>query len=311
MKPLFKKGPSATLRIILLGILSLVLMMFDHRSGYLQQVRAYLSVAIYPIEYAVIFPVKAGQWLSANFGPRWALIEQNAKLREENLSLRFTLQKFDDLKTENERLRSLLDSTTKITQDKVLVAEVLAMDLDPFTRKLKINKGAQHGVFEGQPVLDAQGVMGQVTRVSPLSSVVMLVTDPNHALPVQVVRNEQRTIAVGMGATNRLALSYIPNNSANKGDITIGDILVTSGIGGQFPSGYPVGKVLEVNLDIGQPYAQVQALPSASLERNREVLLVWTNPQPIDDKAEIDKAPQPVNKPKVEPTHFKQEAKPR
>lgn len=297
MKPLFKKGPSATLRVILFGILSLALMMFDHRSGYLQQVRAYLAVVIYPIEYAVIFPIKTGQWLSANFGPRWALIAQNAKLSEENLSLRFTLQKFEDLKTENDRLRSLLDSATKITEDKVLVAEVLAMDLDPFTRKIKINKGEQQGVFEGQPVFDAQGILGQVTRVSPFSSVVMLITDPSHALPVQVVRNGQRTIAVGMGATNRLALSYIPNNSANKGDIAVGDVLVTSGIGGQFPAGYPVGKVVEVNLDIGQPYAQVQAIPSASLERNREVLLVWTNPQHLDDKIEIDKNPNPTEKP--------------
>jgi rod shape-determining protein MreC len=297
MKPLFKKGPSATLRVILLGILSLALMMFDHRSGYLRQVRAYLAVVTYPIEYAVIFPIKTGQWLSANFGPRWALIAQNAKLREENLSLQFTLQKFEDLKTENDRLRSLLDSATKITEDKVLVAEVLAMDLDPFTRKIKINKGEQQGVFEGQPVFDAQGILGQVTRVSPFSSVVMLITDPSHALPVQVVRNGQRTIAVGMGATNRLALSYIPNNSANKGDITVGDVLVTSGIGGQFPAGYPVGKVVEVNLDIGQPYAQVQAIPSASLERNREVLLVWTNPQHLDDKIETDKNPKPTEKP--------------
>jgi rod shape-determining protein MreC len=307
MKPLFKKGPSAILRVVLLSILSLALMMLDHRSGYLHYIRAYLAVAVYPIEYVVTFPVKTGQWLSANFGPRWTLIEQNAKLREENLSLRFMLQKFEDLKTENDRLRSLLDSATKITEDKVLVAEVLAMDLDPFTRKIKINKGSQHGVFEGQPVLDAQGVMGQVTRVSALSSVVMLVTDPNHALPVQVIRNGQRTIAVGMGAINRLALSYIPNNSANKGDIIIGDVLVTSGIGGQFPSGYPVGKVVEVNLDIGQPYAQVQAIPSASLERNREVLLVWTHLQPIDEKLDAPQ-PKPGEKHKIEavpskPTH--------
>ncbi|EIJ42541.1 rod shape-determining protein MreC [Beggiatoa alba B18LD] len=252
-------------------------MTIDHRLHYLKSVRSHLSVVVYPLQYLVDFPVKASHWLSQGFGSRLQLLSENSELREENLRLRFTLQKLQDLKNENERLRSLLGATTQFTE-KVLVAEVLAVDLDPFTRRMLIDKGSEQGVFDGQPLLDARGVMGQIVNVGPLSSTLMLITDPNHALPVQVERSGLRTIAVGMGAVNRLELLYLPNNS----DIVVGDKLVTSGLGGQFPPGYPVGEVVEVNPDIARPYAQVQAIPHALLERNREVLLIWNiEPDPI------------------------------
>ena len=247
-------------------------MVADYRYSYVKQIRTELSVAMYPLQYIVNLPVQTGQWLSQNFSTRGQLLDEMAQLRERNLLLQVSLQKYEDLKSENERLRTLLDSSIKLGE-RMLLTEVLAVDLDPFSRKIMINKGTVQGVFNGQPLLDAYGVLGQVTNTGPQSSTVMLITDPSHALPVQVVRTGLRTIAMGMGATNRLKLLYLPNNSG----IKVGDLLVTSGLGGQFPAGYPVGTVAEFTPDIGQPYAQVQAIPSAHLERNREVLLVWTS----------------------------------
>jgi len=246
------------------------MMTIDYRFNYLQTVRAHLSVVIYPLQYVVSLPSRTYQWANANFKSHFDLIEINQQLREENLILKVKLQKFEDLRSENARLRDLLDSSVKASE-RVLIAEILAVDVDPFAQKLKINKGTVHGVFAKQPVLDAQGVMGQVTKANPLDSVVMLITDPDHALPVQIIRTGLQTIAVGLGTVNRLALQYLPNNAG----IQVGDLLITSGLGEQFPPGYPVGSIVEVNQDIGQPYAQVQAVPTALLERNREVLLVW------------------------------------
>ncbi len=268
MKPLFVSGPSFQ-RLIFFIVTSLALMVIDHRFQYLQTVRASLSTVVYPLQYVINLPVKTGQWLSSHFSDRIELIEKNNHLHEENLLLQVKLQRLEDVKNENRRLRKLLEASKK-RNERVVMAEVLAIDLDPFTRKILINKGTQHGVFEKQPLLDAEGVLGQVLHVSPYSSTVILITDPNHALPVQIARTGLRTIAVGMGTANRLALLYLPNDAG----ILVGDIIVTSGLGGQFPQGYPVGTVVEVNPDIAQPYAQVQAIPAARLERNREVLLV-------------------------------------
>jgi rod shape-determining protein MreC len=279
MKPLFIQGRSLTFQVVISVCLSIGLMTLDHRLEHLKIARIYLSALIYPIQYLVDLPVKASQWLSTSFSTRMQLLEENAQLKEHNLRLQVTLQKFEDLRHENERLRRLLGSSVK-TGERVQVAEVLAVDLDPSSpRKISINKGRKQGVFEGQPLLDAQGVIGQVVHVGLVSSTVMLITDPDHALPVQVIRTGLRIVAAGMGAVNRLKLEYLPNTGINAG-IKVGDLLVTSGRGDQFPPGYPVGTVVEVNPDIGQPYAQAQAEPKALLERNREVLLVWKDKLP-------------------------------
>jgi rod shape-determining protein MreC len=250
-------------------------MLIDHRSNYLQTVRAHLLALVYPIQYMVDLPVTVGQWLSASASRRQQLLKKNAEYRKENLLLRGTLQKFEDLKSENERLRRLLDSS-KNSKERVQVAEILAVNLNHLKRKILINKGQKDGVFINQPVIDAQGVMGQVIRVGLFSSIVMLITDPDHELPVEVVRTTLRTVAKGMGTINRLSLLYLSNTGLNTG-IKVGDLIVTSGFGQKFPKGYPVGTVIEVHPDIGKPYAQVQALPRAALEHNREVLLVWNN----------------------------------
>jgi rod shape-determining protein MreC len=273
MKPSIIEGQALTVRLVVFVVASLILMIADQRFGYLETFRAHLLALVYPIQYVVNLPVKAGQWLSNSASSRIKLIEENAKLREENLHLQVRLQKFEDLKSENKRLRKLLGSTVRF-DEQVQVAEVLAVDLDPSRRKIVINKGENHGVFPNQPIIDAQGVMGQVIHVGSISSTVMLITDPDHELPVQVVRTGLRTVAKGMGTVNRLSLLYLSHIGLSTG-VKVGDLIVTSGVGQKFPKGYPVGTVIEVNPDIGKPYAQVHALPRATLERNREVLLVW------------------------------------
>jgi len=222
----------------------------------------------------VDLPVKASKWLSVSVGGRIQLFDDNAKLRDKNLRLQVVLQRFQALKKENERLRRLLDSSVKVVDKRVQLAEVVAVDLNPSTRKVLINKGKNDNVFIDQPVIDAQGVMGQITHVGLFSSTVMLITDSDHELPVQVERTGKRTIANGMGTVNRLSLLYIANIGLNM-NIKVGDLIVTSGIGKKFPKGYPVGTVIEVIPNIGKPYAQVQALPKAALKHNREVLLIW------------------------------------
>ncbi len=273
MKPSVINGRSLALKMIIFVLLSITLMITDTRFGYLTTVRTYLLGIVYPLQYLVDMPIKAGQWLSKSASSRNQLLSENTKLREENLQLQVALQKFEHLKDENNRLRYLLDSSKEVGE-RVQVAEVLAVDLELSKRNILINKGKNSDVFINQPVIDAKGVMGQITQIGLFSSVVMLITDPEHELPVQVVRTGLRTIAKGMGTLNRLSLLYLSNTGLNTG-IKVGDLIVTSGIGQKFPKGYPVGTVIEVTPDIGKPYAQVHALPRAILERNREVLLVW------------------------------------
>ena len=173
------------------------------------------------------------------------------------------------LERENLRLRELLGSSFRLPE-RVLIAELLRVDSDLFSQHVVINKGESDAVFEGQPVLDSNGVMGQVMTVSQFSSRVILVTDPSHGTPVQVNRNGLRSVARGRGLNKFLQLEYLPYNS----DIRAGDLLVTSGLGGRFPAGYPVGTVISVKESSGQNFSEVTVEPTASIETSREVLLV-------------------------------------
>jgi len=174
------------------------------------------------------------------------------------------------VQAENKRLKQLLDSSIKL-EGRSLVAELLQIDPDPGKHQIVIDKGSRHSVFEGQPLLDATGIFGQILHVGPFSSTAILITDPDHALPVQVNRNGLRTIAVGTGNLHRLDLPHVPNNA----DIKVGDLLITSGLGGRFPADYPVATVASVEPNPGSPFAKVIAIPTAHLDRSREVLLVW------------------------------------
>ena len=251
-------------------MVSIVLMTVDHRHGHLEAVRSVLSTLVYPLQYVVNLPARAGRWMSESFTTRKMLLEENRRLREEHLLLKSKLQRFSVLQEENRRLHELLESSIRIGE-RVLVAELVEVDLEPFRRKIVINKGQREGVFDGQPVVDSSGVMGQVIHVGPFSSTVLLITDPTHALPVQVNRNGLRTIAVGTGQNDSLLLEHLPTNA----DIKLGDLIVSSGLGHRFPKGYPVGTVEKIELEPGEPFANVMVTPSADLDRSQEVLLVW------------------------------------
>ncbi len=246
-------------------------MVLDHRQNHLESVRSALSVILYPIQYLASLPVILGGEASDALSSRKEIQSDNQRLHLENIQLRARLQKFEALEAENMRLRALLDSSFKVG-DRVLIAELISVEQDPFRQQVLINQGKSSGIYQGQPVLDANAVVGQVTHVNPFSASVLLITDASHALPVQVSRNGLRTIALGTGLINQLELPHLPNNA----DIEPGDLLITSGLGGLFPSGYPVAQVTEVKREQGQPFASVTAVTTAHLDRIREVLLVWT-----------------------------------
>lgn len=271
----------------MLVIVSVIIMTIDHREQHLRDVRAVLGILIYPIQGLADLPAAGTEWLSESVASRRQLEEENASLKAQQLVLQVQLQKLETLQTENMRLRDLLDSSVRI-RERVLVAEIMSVDLAPFSRQIVVNKGSLNDAYEGQPMIDANGVMGQIVRVSPLTSTAMLVSDPSHALPVAVNRNGLRAIAIGTGTANNLEIAYLPNNA----DIQVGDLLVTSGLGGRFPANYPVAKVTEVERNPSKPFLKVLAEATASLDRSREVLLVWrsdleqpgpTQPCPADD----------------------------
>jgi len=252
-------------------VASIVLMAVDHRQRHLQVVRSALAVVTSPLQRVAQLPVTAVDWATETFATRDRLQGENTTLREANLVLKARLQKLEALEAENLRLRNLLDSSIKVGE-RVLIGELISVDLDPYTQQLTINKGSTSGVYEGQPVLDAEAVMGQVVHATPFTSRVLLVTDTSHAIPVQVQRNGLRTIAVGTGRANQLELPYLPINA----DVREGDLLVTSGLGGTFPPGYPVAKVSTISRQSGEAFPHVLATPQAHLDRVKEVLLVWT-----------------------------------
>ncbi len=261
-------------------------MVVDHRFDQLRQIRSGLAFLTYPLQRIADFPVTAAHWLQETTSSREQLLQENARLRAENLKAHGELQKLESLRAENLRLRNLLDASYKVG-DRLLIAELSAVDLDPYRQQVVINKGASSGVFVGQAVLDANAVMGQVVQTTPFSATVLLITDPSHAIPVQVLRNGLRTIAVGSGRINELSLPYLPTNS----DIRVGDKLVTSGLGGKFPPGYPVATVTRIDRSPDNAFARITATPTAHLDRSREVLLVWSVPSPPPSRQPAEARP--------------------
>lgn len=246
-------------------------MTLDQKQHHLDTVRSALSVVLSPIQYLVDMPVDIGRWVSENVSTRQTLLEENAKLRAQHLLLQAQIQKNEYLREKNRHLQELMGSSFKIA-DRVLIAELFQADLDPYKHLVRINKGSLDNAYVDQPLLDAHGVMGQLIEVNPVYSTARLITDPSHVIPVQVNRNGMRTIAAGTGSIDRLELPYLPNNA----DIQRGDLLVTSGLGLIYPPGYPVARVTEITRDPGRAFAEVIAVPTAQLNRSREVLLVWS-----------------------------------
>jgi rod shape-determining protein MreC len=263
------RGPSPGFRFTLYAILSFVVMFLDQRQGWLEQVRFGLQTLAYPIQLAVNSPASAWTWLQEVFETRDALRAENARLREQNRLLALRSMRYEALNRENSELRGLRDALPPVAE-RWLAAEIVNTP-NRLRQRVLINRGTSNGVYKGQALLDDKGVIGQTTHVGPFSAEVILITDPEHAIPVQIERTGLRTIAVGAGDNTSLALPYLPGNA----DIKSGDMLLTSGLGGVFPAGYPVARVTEVHRDAVQPLAQVRAIPFAAVDTDTEVMLVW------------------------------------
>ena len=252
-------------------VLGLVLLSADFRFNNFAFSRGAMSAVTLPFYWLADLPARLGDWGKETLVTRSTLLEDNGRLRTESLILRGQVQQMAALRAENVRLRALLNSSA-LLQDDVLVAELIGVSPDPVRHLVVLNKGATQGVYVGQPLLDATGLMGQVVEVGSHSSRVLLITDSTHSIPVQINRNGIRAIAEGVGQLDTLELRHVAATT----DIAVGDLLVTSGLGQRFPVGYPVAVVTEVERDPGEAFAVVRAAPSAALNRSRHVLLVFT-----------------------------------
>lgn len=272
MQTLFDRGPSATIRMIVLVIASITLMTIDHRWQSLEHVRSLLAGVIYPLQYTIDLPIRLFHWADEALSTQRTLLEKNREYEARHLENRVQLQKLDIIEKENARLRRLLSATSKKTE-RLLISEVINVDLDPNRQLILLNKGSSSDVYQGQPIIDAQGIIGQVVHVGLLSSTAILISDASHAIPVQIDRTGLRANAFGTGKMDKLELRYLPHNV----DINIGDMLISSGLGGTFPPNYPVATITRIDRPSGEPFATVEAMPLAQLDKSREVLLVWRN----------------------------------
>ncbi len=252
--------------------MSLALIFVDHRFDSLVQVRSWLSVLVTPIQLLADTPARLVGNASLMVSSRSELVEENARLKARSLILEQKIQKLASLNAENVRLRELLNSS-RLVNEKVVVAELIGIDPDPTIKQVLVNKGELDGVYVGQPLLDATGVMGQVIQTSPFTSRVILITDTSSRIPVQVNRNGYRAIAAGAAQGTELELQHVPATA----EITEGDLLVSSGMGQRYPVGFPVAKVTEVTRNPGQPFLSIRAQPLARLNRSRLVMLVFTS----------------------------------
>ncbi|MDH3305344.1 MAG: rod shape-determining protein MreC [Gammaproteobacteria bacterium] len=271
--------PALGLRLLVLIMISMVLMYLDHREKHLDAVRKGIGAAVYPVQLIVDAPFRLWSWLAESTVSRNELQLEVDRLNAERLLTNARLQRLTALEAENARLRALLDARARV-RDEVRVAEIMAVDANPYEHNLIIDIGSRDGVFDGQAIVSADGVVGQVIKAGLKTAQAVLISDADHALPVEVNRNGLRTIAVGTGEIDRLDLPFLPNNA----DIRAGDLLVTSGLGGAFPAGYPVATVDAVTRIPQEPFANVTAKPAAALDQVREVMLVWSPPPIVKEQ---------------------------
>jgi rod shape-determining protein MreC len=279
-RPIIGRGPPLGATFLTLALLSVGLMVADVRYNQLARFRELMSAAAYPLQVAVDLPFRAWDWLTGSFADRGRLRQENMELTGRLRLANLQLQRFAALEDENRRLRDMRENSAGVA-DKVLVASILNVDLDPFRHRVLVDKGAADGVFKGQAVLDADGIFGQVSQVHAETAEVILISDAEHAIPVQSTRSGLRTIAVGTGDSARLSLPFVTVES----DLKVGDVLLSTGMGGVFPRGYPVAEVTRVERNPAATFALVDARPTAQLDRDREVLLVWFTPPPALEEA--------------------------
>lgn len=260
-------------RFFVCAVLSLVLMFFDQRDGWSARIRYVLQAVAYPIQVTVGSPGRLASATREFFRSRDSLRAQNAQLQQKVQELSLRTVRYQALLQENAQLRGLTSALPPLVSKSVL-ADVVNADLGRLRQRLVINQGEREGLFRSQSVVDATGLVGQLVRVGPWSAEVMLITDPEAAVPVQILRSGERTIAVGNGDSSELELPYLPATA----DVRAGDEIVTSGLGGVFPAGIPVGKITENKRDPDDLLAHVRAAPSAQLDRTRHVLALWFDP---------------------------------
>ena len=285
--------PALGFRTLALVVLSILLMWLDNREHHLDAVRRGIGVAVYPIQIMVDAPARLWSWTRDLSASKNQLQLENSRLKTEALITRGRMQELAALKAENDRLRAMLDAREQV-RGEVRVAGIMAVDANPYRHNIVLDVGARDGVYDGQAIVDASGVVGQVISTGVTTSQAILISDPDHALPVIVNRNGLRTVAFGTGEYNRLSLPFLANNA----DIEPGDLLVTSGLGGAFPSGYPVAVVETVTRLPQEPFAEVNATPAAALDQVREVMLIWVRNEhddrgddqddPADDQDDAD-----------------------
>ena len=269
-RPIIGRDRPLGAAFLALAVVSVALMVADQRYDQLARLREALASVAYPLQRAVDFPFRAWNRLTESFADRGRLRQENLELTARLRLANLQLQRFAALEDENRRLRDMRESSAGVAE-RVLVASILNVELDPFRHRVLVDKGSADGVFKGQAVLDAEGIFGQVAKVHPRSAEVILISDAEHAIPVQSNRSGLRSIAVGTGDSDRLALPFVTVES----DLKAGDLLISTGMGGVFPGGYPVAEVTRVERDPAATFAVVDARPTARLDRDREVLLVW------------------------------------
>ncbi len=255
---------------MLAGLLSIFLMVLDYRFERVDILRHAISSVLTPIQWVSDLPATMLSWSGNTIKTREQLADENDALQVQIAVLERKLQRLVSLTAENNRLRELLNASAQI-EDSVIVSELIGINPDPYIHQVVINKGAKDGVKVGQAVLDAHGLMGQIVEASEFTSRVLLLSDSSHAVPVQVNRNGVRAIAVGKGLVSELELANVPDTA----DIIEGDLLVSSGLGGRFPTGYPVATVKSVEHDPGRPFAKVTAAPLAKLNQSRLILVLF------------------------------------
>lgn len=268
-RSIFKRESHTGLRAFFLIVISITLMVLDKRSDQFASIRAALSLPVAPIQHIVSWPMHFIDTVKSMLTSHEMLIAENVQLKTDQLLLRAQLQRLLAIESENNYLKALLQSAQRTTA-KTMIAEVLAIDTEPFINQIVINKGSKNGIYVNQPVLDAYGVMGQVIQAGPITSRILLINDPHSGVAVQNGRNGMRALAVG-SYSDGLRLLYVPKTA----DVKPGDIYITSGLGDHYPEGYPVGKVVAVQNDPAHQFARVTLQPSAQLNMSRQVLLVW------------------------------------
>ncbi|HYR05983.1 MAG TPA: rod shape-determining protein MreC [Gallionella sp.] len=277
----FNRGPSPAVRLVFFVVLSLLLLFIDARYRYLESTRSALSVLVSPIQRLATLPGVLWQQAGDFLTTQKHLVESNQALHQQHERDAAQLSQLQSLQQENSHLRSLL-ALPQRGDPATLAAEIVYTERDVFKRKVLIDKGANAGVQAGQVVIDDVGIVGQITRVHPWLSEVTLITEKDHAVPVQVLRNGLRTIVFGAGDTSQLSLRYIPVSS----DIQDGDTLVTSGIDGIYPPGIPVAKVVKIERDPAYPFAHITCLPLAGVDRHRHLLILSGLPKPPERSVE-------------------------